>query len=961
MKKYFLLLIFLLSFSLLFSVPRCARTNQAFAENYYELTRADSAHGFDVTHYDISMQIDNANDFISGTVIAQIVAEETLSEIIFELEQMTVNNVLLNNSNADFTYDDHEITIQLQNINAGDVFSLIVDYEGNPLWDGLGMFFSNYHVFTISDPNASRYWWPCYDHPWDKAVTDLHITVREDWEVASNGILTDVVNNGNGTRTHHWEGGNPMATYLVSLVCQELVELNDNFGDIPIQNFVPPGMVSNATEDFSNLPFMMQVYSDLYGDYPFEKYGNAVTSFATYAAMEHQTMTTLNNSLITGNHTYETIIAHELSHQWFGDCLTALTWKDIWLSEGFATYSEALYTEHWQDYQAMLDYTRISIQNYYKNWAGNTPYVVYDPPAGAFFTPATYEKPASVLHMLRRIVGNDTFFEILQTYFNKFHNGNVITDDFVAVCDSLTQNDYLQTFFEDWIFKSGTPKFEFSWLIKNDPVNPELMTFVKSNSNGTAEFIGLPVPLQINYETYYDSVLVSSAPSGSEMQSIIPLADINFESLEFDPDSWVLSRGSTHKNVQINNAYAADEMVVVYWNEFLPEIGVDGYDIYRSDQPNDDFVKINSELITENSYWDENVQNGTTYYYKIKAVIDEFSTMFSEIYQATPLEFPLDQGILVVDETVDGPGTQGNPDDAMVDQFYQNVLNTDFTAWDYNDEGAPGLDNLRHYSIVIWHDDDLNQPLLEDDLDDLGCYLVSGGNLIISGWKTANEIPDDFKSDFLDIGQTQLVSEWEFTNASSSDYSALSLDPDKLNPAFGGTLPYVCLFPDANNGFYQFDGIAGSSYIGEDCAVKSEPEGTFALFGFPLYFFLENDVTLFFDQILAEIGGSKVTQLIIPKANKLFQNFPNPFNPSTTISFSLTTENTESTEIIIYNLKGQNIRTLPVTLSGVEELKMTKTWNGRDENNKPVSSGVYFYQLQVDGKLVASRKMLLVK
>jgi aminopeptidase N len=423
MKKITLIFLFLLLIVSVFACPRCDRLRAAVVIVPYEEVRADSAHGFNVLNYDITMEIDEVNDYISGTVIAIVEAEEVLTEIIYELEAMAVIDVQLNGSNANYNYDGSLITIQLGTINPGEQFTTTIEYSGNPIWNGLGMLFSNSHVFTISDPNASRYWWPCYDHPWDKAVTDLHITVRDDWLAACNGLRTSIVDNYDGTMTHNWEGSNPMATYLVSIVAQNYVELNDSFEDIPIQNFVSPSIVPNATEDFSNLPFMIETYTGLYGEYPFEKYGNAVTNFATYSAMEHQTMTTLGSQNINGNHGGEMVIAHELSHQWYGDCLTCLTWKDIWLSEGFATYSEALYMEAWQGFEAMVDYVYTSIQQYYLSWGGNSPHTVYDPPPNAYFTPATYEKPAAVLHMLRLKTGDEVFFQIMQEYFTAYQMG----------------------------------------------------------------------------------------------------------------------------------------------------------------------------------------------------------------------------------------------------------------------------------------------------------------------------------------------------------------------------------------------------------------------------------------------------------------------------------------------------------------------------------------------------------
>jgi hypothetical protein len=959
MKKIVIIFILLLLIVSIYACPRCDRLSAAVVEAPYEEVRADSAHGFDVLSYDITMNIDETNSFVSGAVIAVVEAEETITEIIYELEAMTVIDVQLNGSTANYTYDGSLITIQLGIVNMGEQFTTEVVYSGNPIWNGLGMYFSNSHVFTISDPNASRYWWPCYDHPWDKAITDLHITVRDDWMAACNGIRTSIMDNYDGTMTHNWEGSNPMATYLVSIVAQNYVELYDSYSGIPIQNFVSPSVVPNATEDFSNLPFMMEVYTGLFGDYPFEKYGNAVTNFATYSAMEHQTMTTLGSQNINGNHGGEMVIAHELSHQWYGDCLTCLTWKDIWLSEGFATYSEALYMEAWQGFEAMVDYVYTSIQQYYLSWGGSSPQTVYDPAPNAYFTPATYEKPASVLHMLRLKTGDDVFFQIMQEYYLVYHNGNVITDDFQDVCESVSGMD-LDQFFLQWIYQPGLPSIQYTYFFNPYMAIPRIMTYVQTSSNTDTEFY-IDVPFHIYSGTEVDSVLVQGTPN-TPLQTI-SITDIPvYDDVECDPNNWVLQTGITFIQAEINNAYSADESVIIYWNEFWSEVGIDGYNLYRAESVEDPFLIINSEIITGNSYTDNNVVNGTTYYYKLKAIKDEFyETPFSEAYEATPLDFPLDQGILVIDETNDGNGMQGNPDDASVDDFYEDIINCNITTYDYADEGELDLEYIVNFSTIILHDDDIISHSIDENLDVLGCYLAGGGNLIISGWKTALEIPDSFRSDFLDCGSIEQVFDWEFTGATSDEYEDLVVDPDKVHVAFSGMLPYIGIFPESTNGIYQYDGIAGNQYIGENCALKSQPNGHFVLLGFPLYFTINSGAELFMTQLLDEIGEVGIDDCELETMNLELKNYPNPFNPSTTISFNLNAEITDDTELMIYNLKGQKIKTFDIILGGVgRSSNQQVTWNGTDQNNNPVASGIYFYKLK-SGDFEISRKMLLLK
>ena len=154
MRKNIIIFLFLLLIVSVFAQPRYDRHKTSLPSVKYEITRADSAHGFDILNYDITMEIEEANNYISGTVIAIVEAEEVLTEISYELETMTVLDVQLNGSTANYTYDGSSITIQLGTINPGEQFTTIVEYSGNPIWNGLGMYFSTSHVFTISDPNA---------------------------------------------------------------------------------------------------------------------------------------------------------------------------------------------------------------------------------------------------------------------------------------------------------------------------------------------------------------------------------------------------------------------------------------------------------------------------------------------------------------------------------------------------------------------------------------------------------------------------------------------------------------------------------------------------------------------------------------------------------------------------------------------------------------------------------------
>jgi aminopeptidase N len=219
------------------NMPRSGGTDSA---------RAEIDTGFDVQKYTINISISQDPNHISGNVLAEVYAEDNLTEIVYDLIGLNVSEVRVNNAVVPYTHDQGLIHIPLA-VSAGETFTTQVFYSGSPQLSGapynVGMYFRPNSIFTVSDPNAGRFWWPSYDHPWDKAVIDLIITMRSDWKVAANGIRESIVNNGDGTATTTWRGEHPMTTYLVCLTAGNYQEIPQTAlqGELPIMNFVSPG------------------------------------------------------------------------------------------------------------------------------------------------------------------------------------------------------------------------------------------------------------------------------------------------------------------------------------------------------------------------------------------------------------------------------------------------------------------------------------------------------------------------------------------------------------------------------------------------------------------------------------------------------------------------------------------------------------------------------------------------
>lgn len=915
-----------------------------------EVCRADSAHGFDVQKYVITLNINDATHQISGNVLANVIATSNLTSITYELRSLTVSSVLVNGNPATFTHTGENLVINCNIIN-GQGFTTQVFYSGIPQLTNdvyhVGMIFGTNTVFTISDPDAARNWWPCYDHPWDKAIVDLHITMRSDWKVAANGIRTQITNNGNGTTTTDWIGQHPMTTYLVCITAGPYVEINQTVpqqNNLPVKNFVMQNQYDNALLDLQRLPEMIAHFSQLFGDYPFEKYGNATVNMSTYGAMEHQTMTTLGNYIINGQGTYEPTIAHELAHQWYGDAASFLTFKDVWLSEGFATYSEFLWTQHRFGWQSAVDYLSSNFHSYYINWENTQgAAVIYNPSFNNYFAPPSYEKAASVLHMLRLKLGDAHFFQLLQQWFVAHRNGNAITAEFQAMAELISGQD-LDQFFNQWIYGSGIPSVEFSVWHNSDV---DRLKLVAKTTSPTATNFQVELPFLLTQNGVSDSLVVIASPTGNINQYLYTLGNGGI-SISPNYHHWTLLRDIVEIKPTLAECLPSHNSVLLSWNVF--NVGLNsGYNIYRRPSGTEAWTRLNDELWNNLDYLDTSCNSGTSYDYAISVVDEQFyESQLSEPLTATPQMFSFSSELLVVDETRDGTGANINPDDVMVDSFYDAALQglSDWDNWDCYTQGLPPLSVLGDYKLVLWHADDFSQNLLLDNLANLSGYISGGGKVVLSGWKTAASLTPAFLNRFasgITLAYDNAASLISVQSTATYSWPELLVDPNKTTATWNNMLPMIYTFNGATNSLYNATMNAGSAGNGQSIAFRTDFNGTFVLFGFPLYFMQAAGVRTLLQELLPALNPAlPAADGVVPAFKAELCAYPNPFNPSTVISYSLPASGKTSLEL--YNLKGQKVKTL---FSGQQTAGTHSLgFNGEDEAGRAVASGVYLLRLK---------------
>ncbi len=504
---------------------------------------------FDVTFYDILWHPVYATSSISGTVgiyFRSLVS--SLDSVQINLsDSLSVDSVYSDAGLLSFTHQEDIVTIYLDRSYAqGELTGFTIVYNGQPApgdynWYATLFFGShegNHVIESYAEPYSARTWWPCNDIPLDKADSaDIRIIADDGLTAVSNGLLISDTDNGDGTHTAYWKERYPIATYLLCLNISYYWQWVDYYhysptDSMPIENYYFPNQHDSVLESYAVTPDGMSVFADLFGEYPFieEKYGH---SMGVVHGMEHQTNTLLNIQLSKA----PVIVIHELAHQWWGNLVTCADWHNIWLNEGFATYCEALYYEQKFGMPYYLQYMS-AMENY-----STGSVFVYDTTNGGriFNASLTYYKGAMVLHMLRRLVGDDLFFPIFPVYAEQFAYGNATTADFQAVCEEVTGFD-LDSFFQQWVYGDAYPDYAYSTKIVrsfNKDASSNYITYLHLEQTQPTDpqlFI-TAVDLQFWITDIYTVITVWN---DQRSQNIVIPTNFKPDSIGIDPKHWLL-------------------------------------------------------------------------------------------------------------------------------------------------------------------------------------------------------------------------------------------------------------------------------------------------------------------------------------------------------------------------------------------------------------------------------------
>jgi aminopeptidase N len=424
---------------------------------YYPL---DGNGGYDVRHYGIRLSYQPSTDELWGSTTILATTTQELSQ--FDLDfLLRPSSVLVNNEPAEFVSEENgELVVRpAHSVAAGAQLLVVVTYRDMPSkYDAFE--YKNWlripgGVAAIGEPHVAPWWFPGNDHPRDKATYDVSIAVPKGLEAVSNGIFTGTTQLTNGWVRYNWRSLSPQGPYQATMIVTDLEFVSGTTpSGLPYLNAYYTHLENDATARSSveRTPEIIDWESSLFGPYPFEAMGGTV--IPDYGGIENQTRPTYRDGgFAVGPRT--TLIVHELAHQWFGNSVSIENWSDIWLSEGFATYAEWLWSEHTGEGTA-AEVARY----YYDRYAADSPLwtmPVTDPGAGYDnFDNAVYYRGAMTLQALRVAVGDDTFFGLLKAWTAAKRFGNASSAEFEAFASEFAGWD-LSGLFGIWLHTTGKP------------------------------------------------------------------------------------------------------------------------------------------------------------------------------------------------------------------------------------------------------------------------------------------------------------------------------------------------------------------------------------------------------------------------------------------------------------------------------------------------------------------------
>ncbi len=571
----YLFLLLLISFNTCFfaqnnTCNKAKKFSHKTKSNTLPLNYIQETEKYDVTFYELDLNANNMNTNLSGRVQMSAIANQDLDTVVFELfPSYKINYILINQDTANYSWRNTGVHCRV-NVKKGEKFTIITCYSGkspdqttNPL-GGAGYTqkqspsWKKNVSWTLSEPFSAYEWFPCKQSLTDKIDSvSVKITVPDSCKAGSNGILQQVVGLPNNQKRYEWKHNQPIDYYLISFSVANYIDYSiysypKNSDSILIQNYVYPNSLNNFKSIIDNTAKFIEYYSDIYTLYPFnkEKYGHCMAPIS--GGMEHQTMTTLG-------YFDNELVAHELAHQWWGDHVTCGSWSDIWLNEGFATYSEYLMLAKLfpGDEKAKLSNIHSSVLsvNNGSTWVKDSLNE-----NSIFSKTLVYDKGAAIIHTLRYIINNDDlFFKALQDFQTNFAFKTANAKDFKKSVEKSTNID-LTNFFNEWYYGEGYPTYAAKLTSKTDN-KVELTITQKGSALSITPLFSNPIDILISRTNKSDTLIRVNIESN--IQKISFSTDLGLkEVIEIDPNNFIVN----HVDQFTNHIDTMKDNILIYPN-----------------------------------------------------------------------------------------------------------------------------------------------------------------------------------------------------------------------------------------------------------------------------------------------------------------------------------------------------------------------------------------------------------
>lgn len=499
---------------------------------------------FDVLHYSFDLTLSDQTDAIDGRALVRLRLLQPMDQVALDLQSkqnnagMEVQSIQLDGQELEYSHQDQSLRIFLpEGITAGTNLDLMINYQGEPQ-DGLIIGqnrFGDRTFFGDNWPNRARHWLPTVDHPSDKATVEWIVTAPGAYQVVANGRQTEETTLADGMRLTRFATEVPLPTKVMVIgVAPFAVQYAGDANGIPVTSWVFPENREDGFFDYQPAVSILEWFMEEVGPYPYLKLAN-VQSKTRYGGMENAGNIFYFENSITGKRERNALIAHEIAHQWFGNSATEGSWYHLWLSEGFATYFTHLWVEATEG-RAVLDERlqadRLAVMRYGRRRSAP----IIDPSVRDFnqlLNANSYQKGSWVLHMLRRKIGDQAFWQGIRTYYRRYQLKNALTKDLRAVMEEVSGQD-LQQFFDQWLRQPGFPDLEVQWKILSSGNEVEVTVTQKQD-----QLFTFPLTIRVADTELGDLGTKSVVISGRTQTVRVPFSG-KAETLVLDPETDLL-------------------------------------------------------------------------------------------------------------------------------------------------------------------------------------------------------------------------------------------------------------------------------------------------------------------------------------------------------------------------------------------------------------------------------------